>query len=409
MSSAIPIARTLVVPFGLLLLAQHAVPLLQELAATHGTLLTVLPYLAAALPLSTALLLQRSRAVYLAIWLALGGWGLTLARAYATSEPLLSAVLFHACGILLPLNFALCGYLPEYRSASLRGLLLLGLIPLQLALLGWLLWSGRTDLLLPLNRLQLPAAVPGLRLPGAVVLAFLFALALLAARFWRQPSPFNAGLLMVLLALAVACNRAAAPAVPEAFVAAASLILAVALVLHTHHIAYRDELTGLPSRRALNEYLANLGRRYTIAMLDVDHFKQFNDTYGHDVGDQVLRMVASHLRRVGGGGKAFRYGGEEFTIVFAGKEAEQVRPQLEELREAIAAYPLVLRGTDRPTDGRAGRRRRGQGQRRHTAHVTISIGMASRSRELRDPAAVIKAADEALYRAKRAGRNRLAT
>ena len=74
LSSAIPIARTLVVPFGLLLLAQHAVPLLQELAATHGTLLTVLPYLAAALPLSTALLLQRSRAVYLAIWLALGGW-----------------------------------------------------------------------------------------------------------------------------------------------------------------------------------------------------------------------------------------------------------------------------------------------------------------------------------------------
>jgi diguanylate cyclase (GGDEF)-like protein len=62
--------------------------------------------------------------------------------------------------------------------------------------------------------------------------------------------------------------------------------------------------------------MMSLGHRFTIAMLDIDHFKRFNDTYGHAVGDQVLKMVAAKLRQVKGGGRAFRYGGEEFTLVF---------------------------------------------------------------------------------------------
>jgi diguanylate cyclase (GGDEF)-like protein len=140
-------------------------------------------------------------------------------------------------------------------------------------------------------------------------------------------------------------------------------------------------------------------------MLDVDHFKKFNDTYGHDVGDQVLKMVAGQIRRVGGGGKAFRYGGEEFTIVFPGKDEEHSRPYLEDVREAVADYALVLREKDRPSSHKAGRDKRGQGRYQHRASVTISIGMASRNKNLRDPERVIKAADQALYRAKQAGRN----
>lgn len=84
-------------------------------------------------------------------------------------------------------------------------------------------------------------------------------------------------------------------------------------------MAYQDELTSLPGRRALKEYLLKLGSEYTIAMFDIDHFKKFNDTHGHDVGDQVLRMVASKLATVSGRGKSFRYGGEEFTLVFSEK------------------------------------------------------------------------------------------
>ena len=87
-----------------------------------------------------------------------------------------------------------------------------------------------------------------------------------------------------------------------------------------YHKAYLDELTNLPTRRALKEEMLKLGNRYTIAMLDIDHFKKFNDTYGHTVGDQVLKFTAALMKSTGGGGKAFRYGGEEFVIIFPGKK-----------------------------------------------------------------------------------------
>jgi len=83
----------------------------------------------------------------------------------------------------------------------------------------------------------------------------------------------------------------------------AGLVLVFAVLEHGYDIAYRDELTGLPGRRAFNDVMAQLGGTYAIAMCDVDHFKKFNDTYGHDTGDQVLRMVAAQLSQVGGGGQ----------------------------------------------------------------------------------------------------------
>lgn len=170
-------------------------------------------------------------------------------------------------------------------------------------------------------------------------------------------------------------------------------------------MAFRDELTGLPGRRALNERLQRLGRNYVLAMSDVDHFKKFNDTHGHDVGDQVLRLVASKLSKVGGGGRAYRYGGEEFALVFAGKTLDECMPHLDELREAIAVYNIHLRNQEnRPQDDQQGRQRRA-GTRATSVSVTVSIGVAERMPEQRTAEEVLKAADKALYSAKSAGRN----
>ncbi|HKN88528.1 MAG TPA: GGDEF domain-containing protein [Nitrospiraceae bacterium] len=94
------------------------------------------------------------------------------------------------------------------------------------------------------------------------------------------------------------------------------VILGVALLQSSYAMAYHDELTGLAGRRAFNDTLLRLGSEYVIVMIDIDHFKRFNHTYGHEVGDQVLRMVASHITPVSGGGQGFRYGGEEFAVVF---------------------------------------------------------------------------------------------
>ncbi len=141
-------------------------------------------------------------------------------------------------------------------------------------------------------------------------------------------------------------------------------------------------------------------------MSDVDHFKKFNDTHGHDVGDQVLRLVASKLSKItNGGGRAYRYGGEEFAIVFAGKTVDECMPHLEAIRETIAAYAIHLRNQDnRPQDDMQGRQRRA-GSQASTVSVTVSIGVAERQPEHRNPEEVLKAADEALYAAKGAGRN----
>jgi diguanylate cyclase (GGDEF)-like protein len=184
-------------------------------------------------------------------------------------------------------------------------------------------------------------------------------------------------------------------------------MIAVAVAHEAYQMAFRDELTGLPGRRALNEHLQRLGRNYVLAMADIDHFKKFNDTHGHDVGDQVLRLVAQQLAKISGGGKAYRYGGEEFTLVFPGKTIEQCLPHLEVVRAAVEGYHLQLReSTKRPHDDQQGRQKRGAKTASSVA-VTVSIGVAQRQAEQPAPEDVLKAADKALYDAKNAGRNRV--
>ena len=161
------------------------------------------------------------------------------------------------------------------------------------------------------------------------------------------------------------------------------VLLILYLITAGQQMAFNDRLTNLPGRRALEIDMKNLGRRFSIAMLDVDHFKKFNDTHGHDVGDEVLKLVASQLRKVGGGGKAYRYGGEEFTLVFPGKSLDECRPHLEAVREAVEKYPLQLRDRQqRPKSDKEGRQRRRPGGA-GSVSVTISIGVAERELQQR--------------------------
>jgi diguanylate cyclase (GGDEF)-like protein len=199
--------------------------------------------------------------------------------------------------------------------------------------------------------------------------------------------------------------------IDAAFVIAIVLLLANGLLRDYYNMAYLDELTGLPQRRALNEQMLTLGRNYTLAMLDVDHFKKFNDTHSHDIGDQVLQMVASQIKKVTGGGKAFRYGGEEFTVVFPGKDIEEAEFHLEKVRAAIEGYEMVIRQQERSEDtdkASKGNRKKGSFRRAdQKVSVTISIGVASRQLRHESPEDVLKFADEALYKAKGGGRNRV--
>jgi GGDEF domain-containing protein len=217
-------------------------------------------------------------------------------------------------------------------------------------------------------------------------------------------STLDAGLTGALAALGVACDGVANPHVFQVFVGTAALIVTATLLQDAFRLAFQDELTGLPSRRAFNERLLALGHRYAIAMVDVDHFKGFNDQHGHELGDQVLKMIAARLARVGGGGRAYRYGGEEFAVVFAGRSLGDAVRRLEAVRREIEDYRVAVRAPDRPPSERRAHPR-SPARPIATVSVTISAGIAERNERNPTAQAVLQAADKALYRAKGKGRN----
>lgn len=158
----------------------------------------------------------------------------------------------------------------------------------------------------------------------------------------------------------------------------------------------RDPLTGLYNRRYLEESLnrelhrANrTSRNLSLVMLDLDHFKHFNDTFGHQVGDILLKEVAAIIKsRLRGGDLACRYGGEEFSLIIAEVGAEGAGKCVESIRDAIKHLSLQNRGQTLGT-------------------VTISAGIATYPIHGDDAEALTRAADEALYRAKKTGRDRV--
>lgn len=183
------------------------------------------------------------------------------------------------------------------------------------------------------------------------------------------------------------------------------LMMFIGALSSIYAISYVDELTGLPGRRAYNEYTASMGSKYTIAMADIDHFKKFNDTYGHDTGDEVLKLVAKILSTVGGGGKTFRFGGEEFVIVFNGKRKENTTEYLERIRKKIAQTPFTVRNRkSRKQYKKTGRK--SKPAKPKNIKITMSFG-AGDSRDDRNIDRVMKEADAALYKSKKKGRNRV--
>ncbi|MCI0348292.1 MAG: GGDEF domain-containing protein, partial [Acidobacteriales bacterium] len=293
--------------------------------------------------LATAVLLSwyHDQARLLCISLALGMtvWGLDHLPIGAEAARL-------AAIVLLPLNFILFEWLSAAGVMTLSGLVRIGFVSIQVLGVAWL---GLVDGGFLKTLLQWGSdAVGWTWLPLAAQISFgAAAIALVILLFVRR-TKVEQGLIWALVAVFLGLNQRQKPEMLLFYSGAAGLILVFAVLEHGYEIANRDELTGLPGRRAFNNLLGQLGKRYAIAMCDVDHFKKFNDTYGHEAGDQVLRMVASKLSAVGGGGQAFRYGGEEFVIVFRGRSASQAKPFLEDLRKVISETAFIPRSAERP-------------------------------------------------------------
>lgn len=315
------------------------------------------------------------------------------------------SVLFPIISVLLPLNIFVWVLLPEKGVQNQAyNISVATVFAIQAAAVYWFMSE------LPLQWIEwisLPIS-PGLvdyHLPFAGSLMFLLAGFLLSLKlsYQKQLKVFNHSVVFILLLMAFALNQHEQVGVLPLVSSMVGLIVILSLVLDAHHIAYTDELTGLKGRRALMESFMGLGKRYSIAMIDIDHFKQFNDTYGHDVGDVVLRMVASILDTVEAGGKAYRFGGEEFTLIFPGKSPDMVTHELERLRVDIANEVIYV---DDPKAAKSAKSKKAKPEPK-AVNVTISIGVAEPDAEHSTPDTVLKFADEGLYKAKRTGRNKL--
>lgn len=319
--------------------------------------------------------------------------------------------------VLIPLNCIALAYMRE------RGLTIAGIAPrfallfVQSVFVAVLCRPESTDML----QTRHAWIVPGLTL-----ICFVAGGTVLVLRFLHYQKPLEIGFLWSLAAVFLWLQSPlGVPA--EVYVGTSGLILAVSLIETSYVLAYNDELTSIPGRRAFNEALLSLDQQYAIAIVDIDHFKSFNDTYGHDVGDQVLRMVASRMGSTSGG-QAYRCGGEEFAIIFRNTSAKDALEKLEALRHGIQNSAFRVRGLERRKVARPESERRkvtSKVTKRKTSKpatpqnardstegalelsVTVSIGVAEPSTRDRQPEQVIQAADQALYSAKRNGRNRV--
>ena len=399
---------TLVVPGGLVFFATVILLQFNSLKQSVSSLVHIYPYLVAAAGIFLGWRFNRSRLVFAILILALAERTLLIFSSGSSGSAGVGLAVYNAIAFLLPLNLAALSFTQERGIVNLRGLVRLGIIFFQVVLVYLICFFPQLGVAGYLD--YQPVSSSSLsRLPLALpaMLAFGVAFFLLAMRFIKRETVLENGFFWALLSVFFALAVGEIGDVSTIYFATAGLVLVISVIETSHSMAFRDELTGIPGRRALDEALLKLTGNYSVAMLDIDFFKKFNDRYGHDVGDQVLSLVASRFTKVSGGGKPYRYGGEEFTVVFPGKSVSETTPHLERLRKELAKTRFIVRGGDRRRKKPVNPKRVGGPRKR--VKVTISIGVAERNERYGSPAQVIRAADKALYRAKKKGRNRTST
>lgn len=404
--------RRLVFPFLLIIAAVLLRNEVNGLEPVYQQLLDGLPYVTLCLTLALSVYYNRARIFTVTCVLLLIYYLIQTALQTALSDPW-ALILYSAISVFLPVTVFWLLCMPERGLRNRYGVLVFSILPLLLILAVVLLkYFPQTELLATINTWLPIKPTPDYVLSMNASMGFaMIALAGLV-KLSQDDNEYTAALTSVLVISFITLARLNLPHISVAMFSTAGVILIISLLRSAYDMAYRDELTGLLGRRALNERLKGLGRRYVIAMMDVDHFKKFNDTYGHDVGDDVLKIVAKQIAVVKGGGIPYRYGGEEFSIIFPGKEIEECKPHLEAVRKAVEAYQMVLRHTrHRPNSGKEASERRGRRAKirgNETVSVTISIGAAEPGAKHSKVDDVLKAADKALYKAKQDGRNCLA-
>lgn len=401
--------RKLLVPVSLILAGTLLRHRIGELPVMYAQLLIWLPYAGLGVALWLCIFFNHSR-LFAASLAMLITYFLVQTHLQNSLLDAPSLLIYTSIGFAMPLTILILLFIQERGVNNLNGLLVVSVIPLQAGLvLALYLSIPAPELLALINQFMPVRPYAGYISSIPVSICYLIVFCAGTIKLLRKDDEIIAaltGLLMFSFLTVALFNQ---PHISTIMFSFAGFSLIISILNCSYNMAFRDELTGLLGRRALNDRLKGLGKQYVIAMIDVDHFKKFNDTYGHDIGDDVLKMVAKRIDMVGGGGTAYRYGGEEFCILFPGKIADECIPFLEQIRKSVENHRMIVRNVKkRPKSVQSGQARRGRrsGSRGEKAvSVTISIGVAERDDTLIQTGDVLKAADTALYIAKQDGRN----
>lgn len=390
----------LTMPGAIILLLAWSLLRLGIVPATDSPRIHLFPLIIFSIALVLSAIFHRSRLFLAALVIASSQAALVWLAPGISAQA--QSTLFNAIAFLAPLNLLVLVWLHDRGIVSPVGKTRLVVLGLQGSLVAILMQPELAGVAALFDRQFMPrrfSAWSGIPQPALV--AFLLAVLVLMVLLARRYHAVDNTLLWSLVSMFVALRAGTASSPAAVYFGSIGVLLTIAVLETSYRMAYHDELTRLPSRRALNEALLQLGDSFTIAMLDVDHFKKFNDTYGHDAGDQALRMVASRLAHVTGGGKAYRYGGEEFAVLFPGLPAEEAFTYLDRLRRLIEQSRFVVRGPDRRRSKRSKVSRNGKTE----TNITVSVGIAASQGDEFTVEQVLSSADQALYNAKAKGRN----
>jgi diguanylate cyclase (GGDEF)-like protein len=372
-------------------------------------LLLQLPYILLGLAALVALLSNHALEAGITIGLLCAYWLIQrFLQSPLNTQP--ASQIFYLLTLLSPALLITYELLPQRSCLQLQGLLTVLLVPLIILLVAGLLAINHS-LFLSSATDALSTSLIGSYLSALSWMLYFVAVGLsLGLSLYQHQSIHNSVLGCALMSL-ITYGWIQLNSISAFMFSGMGLLLTINLTISLLQIGYRDDLTQIGNRRALQQTAKTLRGPYSIAMVDADYFKKINDQFGHDLGDQALRVIASLLNQTAEGGKPFRYGGEEFCLLFRGKTEQEVLNALEACRQAIANYDMVVRDKQlRPKKLKQGEPRRGASKRKGNLRLTVSIGVASSdkahsSNSFNPFEQVLKRADQALYRAKASGRN----
>ena len=392
------------VPGGLILLVAVGFLRPHGLPGELAQLLAAFPYLVYAAGFFFGWYFSSARTIFSLLIVFLADQGLSFFPTFDVNSSSQYSALFAISTLLVPLNILAFSLVNDEALFTLKGGLRLLPVLIQPFLVLWLCDPEQEVFTIVFRQVYVPwLTLVWTPLPQAAVGAFAAAGVLSLIRYALRGDSTDSGAFWSLAAIFLAYHGTQFHWHPTNFFSTAGLILFVSMTQSAYRRTYRDELTGVEGRLAYEEAVAQIGRRFAVAVLSIDQLKICRGTHGNDVAEQILKILAQKIRAVCHRGRVFRVSGEELTIIFNHRTAIETIAELELMRKTIEMTDLIIRKKIRVWERAQGAPiRKGIDE---PFPVTAAIGVAEKNTDSETFHSVMKAAYRALYDAKGTGGN----